>query len=66
MTNEKQTTTTAEPTTETVSKKYILIRWHDYTLSNTIIMNNDIAMDYIIKHSDAIECLEYVDIVIPA
>jgi hypothetical protein len=65
MTNENQTTTTAEPTTETVPKKYILIRWYDYKRTNTIIMNNDAAMDYIVANSDYIECLEYVDIVIP-
>lgn len=65
MTNENQTTIT-EPTTETVSKKYILIRWHDYRKTNTIIMNNDAAIDYIVKHSEDIEFLEYVDIVIPA
>jgi hypothetical protein len=66
MTNDNQTKITAEPTTETVSKKYILIRWHDYTKTNTIIMNNAAAMDYIVLHSENIEFLEYVDIVIPA
>ena len=66
MTNEDQTTTTAEPTTETVCKKYILIRWYDYKKTNTIIMNNDAAMDYIVANSENIEFLEYVDIVIPA
>ena len=65
MTNEKQTTTT-EPNIETVSKKYILIRWYDYKRTNTIIMNNAAAMDYIVLHSEGIEFLEYVDIVIPA
>jgi hypothetical protein len=65
MTNKNQTTTT-EPTTETVSKKYILIRWHDYRKTNTIIMNNAAAMDYIVANSENIEFLEYVDIVIPA
>jgi len=48
-----------------ISKKYILITWHDYRLSKTIIMNNAIAMDYIIEHSEAIEFLEYVDILLP-
>ena len=66
MTNDNQTKITAEPTTETVSKKYILIRWYDYKRTNTIIMNNAAAMDYIVLHSEGIEFLEYVDIVIQA
>jgi hypothetical protein len=48
-----------------ISKKYILITWHDYRLNKTIIMNNAAAMDYIIEHSEAIEFLEYVDILLP-
>ena len=66
MTNDNQTKITANSNTETVCKKYILIRFYDYTKTNTIIMNNDAAMDYIVKYSEDIESLEYVDIVIPA
>ncbi len=48
-----------------VSKKYILITWHDYRLSKTIIMNNAVAIDYIIENCEGIEFMEYVDILLP-
>ncbi len=48
-----------------ISKKYILITWCDYRLSKTIIMNNEAAIDYIIEHSEGIEFMEYVDILLP-
>jgi hypothetical protein len=48
-----------------ISKKYILITWCDYTKDKTLIMNNAQAMDYIVEHSDTIEFMEYVDILLP-
>ena len=50
--------------TNNIKKQYIYIIF--YNTDSVIIMNNEFAMDYIVKHSDEIESLEYVDIVIPA
>ena len=50
--------------TNNIKKQYIYIIF--YNCNSVIIMNNEFAMDYIVKHSHEIESLEYVDIVIPA
>ena len=50
--------------TQNIEKKYILIVFHNG--ESVIIMNNDFAMDYIIKHSYEIETMEYITLVIPS
>jgi len=50
--------------TQNIEKKYILITF--YNGDSVIIMNNDFAMDYIIKYSHEIETMEYITLVIPS
>jgi len=50
--------------TQNIEKKYILIHFHNG--ETVIIMNNDFAVDYMIKYSYEIETMEYITLVIPS